>query len=329
MRLKPIKVHIEPTNRCNAFCSTCTRTNNPLVQNNLSDLTLEDIKTAFDSETLKYVKAIKWCGNVGDPILCDDLIIMHEWFQTQVPDIQFWTHTNGGIQTKEWWAKLGEIYSKNENSVVMFHIDGLDDTNHLYREGVKYKKVIENAKAFMEAGGKAYWVFIPFGHNEHQVEEAEMLSKEIGFHKFIVKLTSRYAAKVFFYKDRKGVDRKLYPPTDTSFHWKDDRIDGEIQCSAELKNEIFLDAWGNITPCCWYGSFNARPNDEFEDLIEDEINCKNGATISSVLQSSTFDKFPSSNYSTCNKNCRGGPRGHGLLIDGERKSTREFDEADI
>jgi len=331
MRFKATKVHIEPTNKCNAFCSTCTRTNNPLVQDNLCELTLDDIKIAFDSEALSNLKAIKWCGNLGDPILCNDLIPMHEWFQSNVSDIQFWTHTNGGIQTTEWWTKLGEIYSKNPNSVVMFHIDGLEDTNHLYREGVKYNKIIENAKAFIAAGGKAYWVYIPFGHNEHQIEEAEELSKQIGFSKFVVKLTSRYAKKIFFYKDRKGVDKKLYPPTDPSFHWTDEREEtGPIQCGAQLKEEIFIDAWGNITPCCWTGSFNARKDDEFKSLIKENINCKNGATISDVLKSDLFTtKIPSAELNVCNKNCQNGPRGHGLLIDGEEYSTRDFDEVSI
>lgn len=325
MQFKATKVHIEPTNRCNAFCSTCTRTNNPLVQNHLSDLTLKDIQTAFDDEALSNLKAIKWCGNLGDPILCDDLIPMHEWFQEKVPNIQFWTHTNGGIQTKEWWVKLGKIYSKNKDSVVMFHIDGLEDTNHIYREGVKFNKIIENAKAFMEAGGKAYWVFIPFGHNEHQIEEAEEYSKQTGFNKFIVKLTSRYAAKVFFYRDRKGVNKKLYPPTDSTFHWHDEREDdGPIICSAKLKEEIFLDSWGNITPCCWTGSFNARPDDEFKNTITSNINCKEGASISEVLKT-----MPETNMKVCKVNCTNGPRGHGLLIDNQRYSTRDFDEASL
>jgi hypothetical protein len=295
------------------------------VQDNLSDLTLSDIQTAFDQEALNNLKAIKWCGNLGDPILCDDLIPMHEWFIEQVPNIQFWTHTNGGIQTTEWWTKLGEIYSKNKDSVVMFHIDGLEDTNHIYREGVKYHKVIENAKAFIKAGGKAYWVYIPFGHNEHQIEDAEEISKSLGFDKFIVKLTSRYAAKVFFYKDRKGVNKKLYPPTDSTFHWTDEREDeGPIICSAKLKEEIFLDSWGNITPCCWTGSYNARKDDEFKKSISSNINCKNGATITEVLKN-----MPETNMNVCKVNCTNGPRGHGLLMDNTRYSTRDFDEISL
>jgi len=51
---------------------------------------------------------------------------------------------------------------------------------------------MENAKAFIDAGGIAHWDFIVFQHNEHQVEEARHLAKEMGFKNFNVKKTTRW-----------------------------------------------------------------------------------------------------------------------------------------
>jgi hypothetical protein len=48
--------------------------------------------------------------------------------------------------------------------------------------------------AFVAAGGRAEWDFIVFRHNEHQVEEARALAKELGFQRFFVKKTSRHQA---------------------------------------------------------------------------------------------------------------------------------------
>ena len=76
---------------------------------------------------------------------------------------------------------------------VHFGIDGLEDTNHLYRVNVKWKKVMENVKAFVENGGNAIWDYIVFRHNEHQVEQAREFSNKIGFKKFLVKKTGRFA----------------------------------------------------------------------------------------------------------------------------------------
>ena len=67
-----------------------------------------------------------------------------------------------------------------KNVIMSFSIDGLEDTNHLYRQDVEWDKIMERAKKFIGAGGRAEWKFIIFRHNQHQVEEARSLSKELG-----------------------------------------------------------------------------------------------------------------------------------------------------
>ena len=74
---------------------------------------------------------------------------------------------------------IKQIGGKNLASImrkpdkVIFAIDGLEDTNHLYRVNTNFNKIMENAKAFINAGGIARWDFIAFAHNEHQIEEAK------------------------------------------------------------------------------------------------------------------------------------------------------------
>jgi hypothetical protein len=74
--------------------------------------------------------------------------------------------------------------------------EGLEDTNHLYRQKVKWERVMENAKAFIDRGGHAKWDFIVFKHNEHQVDEARQLAMDMGFEKFQVKKTGRFFSTV-------------------------------------------------------------------------------------------------------------------------------------
>ena len=62
-----------------------------------------------------------------------------------------------------------------------FSIDGLKNTNELYRRKLEWEKLMRNASAFIEAGGVAYWDMLVFKHNEHQIEEVRQLAKNMGF----------------------------------------------------------------------------------------------------------------------------------------------------
>ena len=50
-------------------------------------------------------------------------------------------------------------------------------------------KVFANAKTFIENGGNAEWKWIGFDYNDHQLEDAKRMSKEMGFSAFIYKNT--------------------------------------------------------------------------------------------------------------------------------------------
>ena len=68
-------------------------------------------------------------------------------------------------------TKLGDIFRAN-SSFIEFHIDGLVDTNHLYRINIRFSKIMANARAFLDTGATGEWHFIPFKQNQHQLAEA-------------------------------------------------------------------------------------------------------------------------------------------------------------
>ena len=45
-----------------------------------------------------------------------------------------------------------------------------------------------NVKAYTQHGGNSDWEFLIFAHNEHQLEEAKTMSKEIGIRNFSPKI---------------------------------------------------------------------------------------------------------------------------------------------
>lgn len=189
--------HIELTNACNAACPMCVRfyRNSPLMRPDLelSQITIDQFKKYLPPDTLEPVVKILFCGVHGDPCMAKDLLDICEYLLSNTSDkFVLQIHTNGGMRNTDWWSKLGKIFAnRNQLSLdcwrVVFSIDGLEDTNHIYRRNVEWNKLIENAKAFIDAGGNAIWEYLIFKHNEHQVEQAEQLSKELGFKMFIPK----------------------------------------------------------------------------------------------------------------------------------------------
>ena len=320
------QLHIEPTNKCNAACPMCTRTGNKVVENNLSDLSISLFKKAFSKEFLQQIELIKFCGNLGDPALAPDLIAIHEYAYEANPNIRFVIHTNGGPKTTKWWTLLGEFYKKSPQSSVQFHIDGLKDTNHIYRANVVFDRVIENAQAFIKAGGIANWVFIPFSHNESQIAEAEKLSNGYGFANFAIKVSARYKSD-FYYVDKHGISKKIEPTKDYKIY----KEDNEIKCSAKERGELYLDCWGNITPCCWMGSFDARPYSDTHHLlaksnmISDDLNIAyrslEDIVNSKFIQETIPNGWVNNSTKVCNEHCKGS-KVHHWIINGEVKAQR-------
>jgi len=186
-------VHLEVTERCNASCPQCARNiNGGEVNPQLHDaeLSLDDVRIILKPEFIAQLKRLYMCGNYGDPISARDTLEIFEYVRSHNAKMQLSFHTNASAKTPEWWSRLPAAMGKNH--YVVFSVDGLEDTNHLYRQGTVWKNIIRNAEAFIKAGGRARWDFIVFGHNEHQIEEARALAESMGFEKFNVKKSNRF-----------------------------------------------------------------------------------------------------------------------------------------
>jgi MoaA/NifB/PqqE/SkfB family radical SAM enzyme len=91
------------------------------------------------------------------------------------------------MRKPQWWKKFGEILKSNSQNWVTFSIDGLEDTNHIYRRNVVWNKLIENVQEYISSGAYAVWDFLIFKHNEHQIDQAKDLAKTLGFKEFVPK----------------------------------------------------------------------------------------------------------------------------------------------
>lgn len=182
-------VQLDITSRCNAGCPQCPRTENPILP--MQELTMADIKTIFPKKFCSQLSFIYLCGNFGDAMVSNTTLPALEYFHKMGVD-HLCMHTNGSGRTPDWWRQLAKILNKPDD-LVIFAIDGLADTNHLYRRNTNWNRIMESVEAFIGAGGRAEWHYLVFEHNQHQVEEARALARRLGFVKFQAKATSRFA----------------------------------------------------------------------------------------------------------------------------------------
>ena len=184
---KPLRVHVELSNKCNAMCPQCGRNYidkdgvlkvKPTMQT--GELVLEDYKKIFDDKfySIFDLDKINYCGNRSDPIASRDLHEIVEYAYSKNDKTIITIATNGGLKTTEWWSKFGKMMSDKKHRVV-FGLDGLENTHHIYRQRTNFKKVISNAKAFLQNGGRAEWQMLVFKHNQHQIDEAKQMAKEL------------------------------------------------------------------------------------------------------------------------------------------------------
>ena len=93
-------------------------------------------------------------------IVARDTLEIFEYFREHNPNMWLSMNTNAGAKDIYWWAKLAEVIGLR--GAVIFSVDGLRDTTHLYRQNVVWDNVERNMQAFIEAGGRALWDFPTF-----------------------------------------------------------------------------------------------------------------------------------------------------------------------
>lgn len=252
LKLRKIKVlHLEPTDVCQAACPLCARETDPKFNKNQKNhLTISQILRVFPEKNIKKLEKMFMCGVYGDPAAGKHTLDIYRYFRQLNPNIVLGMNTNGALQTTFWWHGLAEIMNQPEDYCV-FSIDGLEDTNHVYRKNVDWEKLIANARAFIANGGSAHWDMLVYKHNQHQVEACEQLARDLGFKWFRAKVSKR-----------EFTEKLEYPigwPVIT-------KNTGAIKCYAVKEKSQYIDAQGRLHPCCWLGVGVTQ-----ENFIKDDI----------------------------------------------------------
>ena len=268
----------EMTDYCNAACPMCNRFDWDLNLvkgvTNAHHTTLEFIKEKISKDIIARLKEWVCQGTYGDASMNPETVDIFKYLKEINPTIDISMFTNGGARNTEFWKTLAELKVN-----VIFSIDGLEDTNHLYRRNVKWNHLMRNVNVFISNGGRANWNFLVFKHNQHQIEEAKKLSKELGFIDFEYAFSERWmdfnsegeyrditSLKVDDYVIEKPIDQqKDFIKDDLWLKNKDVFVTEEpeekeffakkINCLScqPTKREIYLRANGYVSPCCILG----------------------------------------------------------------------------
>ena len=263
----------EPTSFCNANCIGCPRTDLDTMLTRPHIAAMQRHATEQESDAfvlsvvdkrLKKLREVVYNGDIGDAMMhpnIDDIIIEIDKKRPMVQHI----HTNGGGPCYKKFKKIAEHVDGNlsKNIFFIFSIDGLEDTNHLYRRNVQWKHIIKNAEILSKHKVHVRWRMNRFKHNEHQIDTARQMAEDWGWefslndrtwgHEKVANLLHRpsdpslYKEKLKSWKENRFLefreDKFKYLSTpQTSFKdtclWKQDK---EIQVVSDM----------TVWPCCW------------------------------------------------------------------------------
>jgi len=243
-------LHVEASSRCNAWCPSCERNKNGfgladgVVE---ADLSLDKLREVI--EHLPKLEIIQFCGNLGDPIIAHEFLDMVK-LSIDMGVKYFQIHTNGGARTTEWWTELGTLLY-GRRSEVIFAIDGSKETHHIYRQATNWDKIMENATAFIAAGGMATWQFIPFAHNAHEEDMLRTLSEEMGFVKFDVYENVRVKRKpARNWRTGEEYIVELAKPRKQSWERTATKIE-LADCMHLNLPSLYVNSLGKVSPCCY------------------------------------------------------------------------------
>lgn len=274
LHLEDIKaLNIEVSSKCIGKCPFCSRQQKvrPYGGHLIALSEFKLLPVAF----IRQLKLITFAGNFGDLCSNSELVDIAGYVKQLNPCVKMGGDTNGSLQDESWWRDLGSLF---QNGCMVFSLDGLADTHAIHRRGTDFYKIIRNIKAFTAAGGTAYWKFIVFKHNEHQIEAAQALAGDIGCARFYVISSRDYDdtcrhPETFDFQ----VKREIF----SSYRQKLSLKDAPVLCKPWHSGSIYIAADGSVHPCCFaHCMYITEHNHLFRYIIplvekhKDQINFK-------------------------------------------------------
>lgn len=312
-------IEVELTSYCNSHCGACHRNKNggELADHvTLEHMSWETWSHLLNYENIKHIKSFNFDGNVGDACVHPNFIEYLEALAEVRPDLNIRISTNGGARSVKFWRELALCLQKFSSHRLTFSVDGLEDTNHLYRRGVIWERLIKNIKAFNDAGGDSRWRCLIFDHNKHQIEETQALAEKLGCSLFMTYRNRQSPIKQVAHKT--FAETTLTSPPLEEFEKKykvskrfkkitkpyvEKTISSSLfDCPFGNKGTISIDQLGFAWPCCFTSTSEEPyfPVKEYKKFCN--INESSLFKISQFFQNDLKAAWENDSYTIC-KTC--------------------------
>jgi len=177
---RPYVLTLDPSSYCNLRCPFCP-TGQRSQARSYANVPLDRFKHLMDElgPYLFYVDLFNW----GEPFINKDLVPMIEYLRAF--KVFSSVSTNFDIKMSE---ELAERIVASGLSRLIVSADGASQESYeRYRVGGRLENVLLNMKAVSSARQRAssptpkiYWRFLVFRHNEHEIEQAKAMAREMG-----------------------------------------------------------------------------------------------------------------------------------------------------
>ena len=329
-------LQIDISSHCNARCGACVR--NVDGDETKKELVLEhfdmDVWTRLVTQDTRgwYIVELTLNGNWGDPMMHPKLVEMLDIYSQHHPESALYIHTNGSLRTTKFWSELGKTCRKFSNHRVIFAVDGLADTHSIYRRKTDWNKIIENSRAFCEAGGRGSYTMTLFEHNRHQIKDVERLAEENGCVDFalrhshgdnlqVVTVDGSYEIHACYDIDEYQVqfarsdelsssdlrDRNVFMDLNDSI--KDKEL--ESKCPWFNERKIQIDPWAKVWPCCHVSLYGVHIDAHDINLMVDETflearktNDLKKYSLTDILSNDWFNEVKHAVHNAKWKQCR-------------------------
>lgn len=264
---KPFVLMVEPTNFCNLKCPLCPSGNGEMTRPR-GTMELERFEKVLKEQSDHLLLLMLW--NQGEPFINKHLTDMIRMATAHnVPTL---TSTNVHyIKTPE----IAEDIVDSGLSEIIVSLDGVTEESYVkYRVGGNFDRVLDGIRLLVEAKKKlgathpvVHLQFIIMKHNEHEIEAARKLSRELGVDRLSLKTAQVYTED----------EAQTFLPTDESlsrYDYGTEKLSTKSKISNTCRHLWYSTVinWdGAVSPCCFdkdvhYGLGHAGNEQTFDDV---------------------------------------------------------------
>jgi MoaA/NifB/PqqE/SkfB family radical SAM enzyme len=237
---------IETTTRCTLKCPACSRTEFSKQFNRQYphyDIDTDSLYNFLDCKKGREISQLKLEGDHGDVIYYPKLFYFLEKFRSSK---KFMIVTNGAYRDEKFWIEL--CARLDQRDTIVFSIDGLEDTNHLYRINSDWKSTMLGVDIVGKTNINLHWQTNIFNFNHDKIDKIKEFAESKN-------------AKFFVYKTARFGDDNLRPPEqyidvdalyDKKYSQNNIELNIDPKCTSQEVHSVT--AQNYYVPCGWISS---------------------------------------------------------------------------